>query len=98
GARPPSRCPQRFQQVEIFEESEVLANGASLMKKVIGTITLILALVPLAHAQDTVGDKAREAKTDAVQAKRTAGKEIRKTGRAVKSTGRKVRQAVITRC
>ena len=68
------------------------------MRKIIGTIVLTLALIPLAHAQDTIGDKAREAKQDAVQAKRTAGKEIRKTGRAVKKTGRKARQAVITRC
>jgi hypothetical protein len=45
-----------------------------------------------------VGDKAREAKSDAVQAKRTAGKEVRKAGRTVKSDGRKARQAVITRC
>jgi hypothetical protein len=68
------------------------------MRKVIGTIALILAFMPLAHAEETLGDKAREAKTDAVKAKRTAGKEIRHTGRAVKSSGRKVRQAVITRC
>ena len=68
------------------------------MRKIIGTIILIFAFLPFAQAQETVGDKAREAKTDAVKAKRTAGKEIRHTGRAVKSTGRKVRQAVITRC
>ena len=61
------------------------------MKKLIGTIALIFALVPLVHAQESVGDKAREVKSDAVQAKRTAGKNIR-------HTGRKVRQAVITRC
>jgi hypothetical protein len=68
------------------------------MRTIVGTIALILALVPLAHAQETVGDKAREVKQDAVQAKRTTGREIRKTGRAVKKTGRKARQAVITRC
>jgi hypothetical protein len=68
------------------------------MNKVIGTIALIFALMSPAHAQETVGDKAREVKTDAVKAKRAAGSEIRKAGRAVKSTGRKVRQAVITRC
>ena len=68
------------------------------MRKIIGTIALILAFMPLAHAQESIGDKAREAKTDAVKAKRAAGKEIRKTGREVKATGRKARQAVITRC
>ena len=68
------------------------------MRKSIWTIALILAFIPLAHAEETIGDKAREAKTDAVKAKRTAGKEIRHTGRAIKATGRKARQAVITRC
>ncbi len=68
------------------------------MKKIIGTIALLLALVPFVHAEETVGDKAREAKEDAVKAKRTAGKEIRRTGRELKATGRKVRQAVIFRC
>jgi len=68
------------------------------MRKIIGTVVLTLALIPLAYAQETVGDKAREVKQDAVQAKREAGKEIRRTGREVKKTGRKARQAVITRC
>jgi len=68
------------------------------MGKIIGTIALVLAFMPLAHAQETIGDKAREAKTDAVQAKRKAGREIRHAGREVKATGRKARQAVITRC
>ena len=68
------------------------------MRTIVGTIAFILALVPLAHAQETVGDKAREVKQDAVQAKRSAGREIRKTGREIKKTGRKARQAVITRC
>ena len=68
------------------------------MRKMIGTIVLTLALIPFAHAQETVGDKAREAKEDAVQAKRSAGREIRRTGREIKKTGRKARQAVITRC
>lgn len=68
------------------------------MKNIIAAIALVIAFMPLAHAQDTAGDKAREAKTDAVQAKRTAGKEVRQAGRQVKATGRKARQAVITRC
>ena len=68
------------------------------MRTIVGAIALILALVPLSHAQETVGDKAREAKEDAVKAKRSAGREIRRTGREVKKTGRKARQAVITRC
>ena len=68
------------------------------MKKIIGTIALVLAFMPLAHAQESVGDKAREAKTDAVQAKRKAGREVRHAGREAKATGRKARQAVITRC
>ena len=61
------------------------------MKKIIGTIVLISAFAPLAHAEETVGDKA-------VQAKRSAGAEIRHAGREVKAEGRKARQAVITRC
>jgi hypothetical protein len=68
------------------------------MRKIIGTIALILAFMPLAHAEESIGDKAREAKADAVKAKRTAGKEIRHAGRELKATGRKVRQAVIFRC
>jgi hypothetical protein len=68
------------------------------MRNIIGTIALVLAFIPLAHAQESVGDKAREAKTDAVQAKREAGSAIRQAGRTVKKTGRKARQAVITRC
>ena len=68
------------------------------MKKLIGTIALLLAFMPLAHAAETVGDKAQDVKTDAVKAKRSAGKEIRHAGRQVKATGRKARQAVITRC
>jgi hypothetical protein len=61
------------------------------MKRAIGTFVLISAFIPLAHAEETVGDKA-------VQAKREAGAEIRHAGREVKATGREARQAVITRC
>ena len=68
------------------------------MKRIIGTIALILAFIPLAHAEESIGDKAREAKADAVKAKRAAGEDIRDTGRKIKSSGRKARQAVITRC
>jgi hypothetical protein len=69
------------------------------MRKIIGTIALILAFMPVAHAaEESAGDKAREAKVEAVEAKRAAGKEIRHVGRKVKKSGRKVRQAVITRC
>jgi hypothetical protein len=69
-----------------------------IMRKLIRMVALSLALMPLANAEETIGDKAREAKSDAVQAKRAAGKEIRHAGRAMKATGRKARQAVITRC
>jgi hypothetical protein len=69
-----------------------------IMRKIIRMVVLSLALIPLAHAEETIGDKAREAKSDAVQAKRAAGKEIRHAGREMKATGRKARQAVITRC
>ncbi len=62
------------------------------------TLALAYALVPLAHAQETVGDKARDAKAGAMQAKRDAGAEVRSAGRQVKKAGRKARQAVITRC
>ena len=68
------------------------------MRKLIGTIALVLAFLPLAYAEESIGDKAREAKGDAVNAKRAAGEEIRRGGREVKATGRKARQAVITRC
>ena len=68
------------------------------MKNIIGTIALILAFLPFAHAEESIGDKARAAKADAVNAKRTAGKNIREGGRKVKASGRKARQAVITRC
>ena len=68
------------------------------MKNILGTIALILVFIPFAHAAESVGDSARDAKTDAVKAKREAGKEIRHTGREVKAAGRKARQAVITRC
>jgi len=68
------------------------------MKKIIGTVVLSLAFLPLAHAAETVGDKAREVKEDAVQTKRSAGSEIRHAGREVKAGGREARQAVITRC
>ena len=67
------------------------------MKKLLGTVALILAFTPLAHAT-AVGDAAREVKSDAVQAKRSAGAEIRHAGREVKAAGREVRQAVIFRC
>jgi hypothetical protein len=69
------------------------------MKSILGAIALALVLAPVAFAaEESVGDKAHEAKVEAVQAKRAAGKEIRQAGRQVKKTGRKVRQAVITRC
>ena len=68
------------------------------MRKIIGTIALIFAFAPLAHAAETVGDTAREVKEDAVNAKREAGREIRHAGRETKQAGREVRQAVITRC
>ena len=68
------------------------------MRKIVAAIALILALIPLAYAEESIGDKAREAKADAVNAKRTTGKEVRHTGRNIKVSGRKARQAVITRC
>ena len=68
------------------------------MRRLIGTIAFILAFIPLGYAQESVGDTAREVKTDAVKAKRKAGKKVRQTGRELKSAGRKARQAVITRC
>jgi hypothetical protein len=69
------------------------------MRTVIATIALLLSLVPLARAaEESVGDKAHEAKVEAVETKRAAGKDVRQAGRQVKKTSRKVRQAVITRC
>jgi hypothetical protein len=69
-----------------------------IMIKIIATIALALAFMPLAQAGEPVGDKAHEAKAEAVKAKRTTGKDIRHTGRKIKAAGRKARQAVITRC
>ncbi len=69
-----------------------------IMRKVIETFALILAFMPFAYAQESVGDKAHEAKEDVVKAKRSAGEEIRSAGREVKGAGRQARQAVITRC
>jgi hypothetical protein len=68
------------------------------MRRVVGTIALMLAFVPLAHAEESIGDKASEAKTDVVQAARAAGKDVSDAGRELKASGRKARQAVITRC
>ena len=68
------------------------------MKNIITALVLTLAVLPLAYSQETAGDKAQKAKTEAVHAKREAGSEVRHAGRKVKATGRKARQAVITRC
>jgi hypothetical protein len=68
------------------------------MKRILGTLVLLFAFMPLAQAAETVGDKAQEVKEDAVKAKRKTGHEVRKAGREVKAKGREVRQAVITRC
>ena len=68
------------------------------MKKIVATIALVLAFMPLAHAGETAGEKARDGKAGAVPEKSTVGKDIRQAGRAIKKTGRKARQAVITRC
>jgi hypothetical protein len=69
-----------------------------IMTKIIGTIALVLTFICLARAEESIGDKAREAKADAVEAKRAAGRDIRHGGRKIKASGRKARQAVITRC
>ena len=68
------------------------------MTKLLATLTLVLALIPLAHAQERVGDKLSEAKDDAVTTKREVGRDLRAAGRDAKREGRKVRQAVVTRC
>jgi hypothetical protein len=69
------------------------------MRTTIGTIALILALMPVARAaEESVGDKVHEAKVETIEATREAGKELRQAGRKVKKTGREVRQAIITRC
>ena len=69
------------------------------MRTTIGTIALILALIPIARAaEESVGDKVDRAKVETVEATREAGKELREAGREVKKTGREVRQALITRC
>jgi F0F1-type ATP synthase membrane subunit c/vacuolar-type H+-ATPase subunit K len=73
-------------------------NKRKIMKKILAAIALLLAFLPAAYAQETIGDKAREAKAEGVAAKRAAGHDIRKGGRKVKASARKARQAVISRC
>ena len=68
------------------------------MTRTIVTLCLALALIPFAHAEESLGDKARAAKDDAVTVKREVGSDIRAAGREVKRAGREARQAVITRC
>ena len=69
------------------------------MRTIIGTIALILALIPVARAaEESIGDKVHEAKVETVEATREVGKELRQAGRKVQKTGREVRQAIITRC
>lgn len=68
------------------------------MNKLIATLALIFAFAPAVYAQETVGDKVHEVKTDAVQAKRSVGEEIRQAGRDIKQSAREVRQALVTRC
>lgn len=53
------------------------------MNKLIGAVLFVFAFIPLAHAQETIGDKAQEVKGEAVQAKRAAGANIRQAGRDV---------------
>ena len=68
------------------------------MTKIIATIFFVLTVIPFAHAEESLGNKARAAKDDAVTVKREVGSDIRAAGREVKRAGRKARQAVITRC
>jgi hypothetical protein len=69
-----------------------------LMNKLIASVVFVFALIPLAHAQETIGDKAQEVKVDAVEAKNTVGDNIRQAGRDVKSTAKKADRAVRTLC
>jgi ubiquitin len=69
-----------------------------LMNKLIASVVFVFALIPLAHAQETIGDKAQEVKGEAVQAKNTVGDNIRQAGRDVKSTAKKADRAVRTLC
>lgn len=70
------------------------------MKKLIATLALIGALIPLSSAQENknTGDKATPAKSSETQSPSTIGDGVREAGREIKSAGRKVRRAVITRC
>lgn len=68
------------------------------MNKLIATIAFVFACIPVLHAQETIGDKAHEAKTDAVQAKRSVGEDIRHAGREIKASAKEARDAIVTRC
>jgi hypothetical protein len=68
------------------------------MRKLIGTIALVLASLPGVHAQDSIGDKAHEVKEGAVKTSETVADGAREVGHEIKKTAQKARRAVITRC
>jgi hypothetical protein len=68
------------------------------MNKLIGSVLFVFAFIPLAQAQESMGDKGQEVKADTVQTGNTVGDNVRQAGRDVKSAAHKARRAVATLC
>src|SRR5688572_27085962 len=63
-----------------------------LMRRLIGSIVLLLAFSPMSHAQDSVGDKAKEVKDGAVKTTDTVADGAREVGKEVKEASHKARR------
>jgi len=68
------------------------------MNKLVGAVALMCAFIPFSQADESLGDKTQETKTDVVGSQSTIGDGVRQVGREAKAAGRKVRRAVVTRC
>jgi hypothetical protein len=68
------------------------------MKECIGVFALTFLFIPFGYAQDSVGDKAQEVKSSAVQTKDAVAEDAREAGQEVKKATHKARRAVFTRC
>lgn len=68
------------------------------MRRLLATIVLLLAFSPIGHAQESVGDKAKEAKDGAAKTTDTVADGAREVGNELKVAAHKVRRAVFTRC
>ena len=68
------------------------------MKKLIGAVALVFALVPYAQAQETPVEKAPATQASSEQLPPTIGDGVRQAGKKVKKTAKKVRRVIVTRC